>query len=334
MLRRTCTRAIRGMLRGRRQRHCTRKRRVAAAGPRPDAPAIDATGHMVVAGHPQGWCLPAWTASLMLAPRPAVKRSCRSPARRFAGTLLRLPARTRAMPELSVLLLAACMFLGAALYTSVGHAGASAYIALMAIFGIAPASCDDRAGAQCFSRKLYVVPVHASGLVPLAHGLALPLRCDSVCFSGRRRPATGRVLPPAGRRSAAYWWREAVVAIRSTTNREPRDPPIWAGAVCGIGIGFLSGLTETGGGIFLSPLLLFVGWSATKPASGVAAVFILCNSIAGLLGNVAIVKALPPDLPTYAAAVALGAVLGTTLGIRWTTPMILRRWAPCSSSRD
>ena len=44
------------------------------------------------------------------------------------------------MPELSVLLLAACMFLGAALYTSVGHAGASAYIALMALFGIAPAA--------------------------------------------------------------------------------------------------------------------------------------------------------------------------------------------------
>jgi hypothetical protein len=43
------------------------------------------------------------------------------------------------MPELSVLLLAACMFLGAALYTSVGHAGASAYIALMALFGVAPA---------------------------------------------------------------------------------------------------------------------------------------------------------------------------------------------------
>jgi uncharacterized membrane protein YfcA len=109
-----------------------------------------------------------------------------------------------------------------------------------------------------------------------------------------------------------------------TTNKEPRDPPIWAGVLCGIGIGFLSGLTGTGGGIFLSPLLLFLGWSATKPASGVAAVFILCNSIAGLLGNVAIVKALPPDLAIYAVAVTLGAVLGTTLGIRWGTPMILK----------
>jgi uncharacterized membrane protein YfcA len=113
--------------------------------------------------------------------------------------------------------------------------------------------------------------------------------------------------------------------IDLTTNREPRDPPIWLGAICGAGIGFLSGLTGTGGGIFLSPLLLFLGWSATKPASGVAAVFILCNSIAGLLGNVAIVKSLPPDLPIYAVGVAVGAIVGTTLGIRWGTPMISRR---------
>jgi uncharacterized protein len=94
--------------------------------------------------------------------------------------------------------------------------------------------------------------------------------------------------------------------------------------LCGVGIGFLSGLTGTGGGIFLSPLLLFLGWSATKPASGVAAVFILCNSIAGLLGNIAIVKALPPDLLVYAVAVVLGAIVGTTFGIRWSTPMILK----------
>jgi uncharacterized membrane protein YfcA len=108
-----------------------------------------------------------------------------------------------------------------------------------------------------------------------------------------------------------------------TTNKEPRDPPVWLGVFCGVGIGLLSGLTGAGGGIFLSPLLLFFGWSATKPAPGVAAVFIRCNSVAGLLGNIAIVKALPPDLPIYAGAVLLGAILGTTFGIRLTTPIIL-----------
>ena len=67
-----------------------------------------------------------------------------------------------------------------------------------------------------------------------------------------------------------------------------------------------------------------MGWSATKPASGVAIVFILCNSIAGLAGNIAIVKALPPSLPIYAAAVMLGATVGTTFGIRFATPNILK----------
>lgn len=94
--------------------------------------------------------------------------------------------------------------------------------------------------------------------------------------------------------------------------------------LCGAGIGLLSGLTGTGGGIFLSPLVLFLGWSETRMASGVAALFILCNSIAGLLGNVAIVKALPPDLPIYAIAVVLGAIIGTTLGIRFAVPMVLK----------
>jgi uncharacterized protein len=105
------------------------------------------------------------------------------------------------------------------------------------------------------------------------------------------RPLVGAVLLIGG---ARLLWPSDL-----TTNREPHDPPIWIGAICGAGISFLSGLTGTGGGIFLSPLLLFLGWSATKPASGGAAVFILCNSIAGLLGNVAIVKVLPPDLPLY-----------------------------------
>jgi uncharacterized membrane protein YfcA len=229
------------------------------------------------------------------------------------------------MPDFSVLLLAACNFLGAALYTSVGHAGASAYIALMALFGIAPAVMRPTALAlnilvASFTSFRYVraglfrwrtVWPFLLGAIPFAFfGGAIQLP------GAYYRPLVGVVLIIGG---ARLLWPSDL-----STNREPRDPPIWAGVLCGGAIGFLSGLTGTGGGIFLSPLLLFLGWSATKPASGVAAVFILCNSIAGLLGNVAIVKALPPDLPIYAVAVALGAIVGTALGIRWGTPMILK----------
>jgi uncharacterized membrane protein YfcA len=229
------------------------------------------------------------------------------------------------MPELSVLLLAACMFLGAALYTSVGHAGASAYIALMALFGVAPAVMRPTAlalnilVASFTSFRYYNAGLFRwrtlwpflLGAVPFAF-LGGSIQLPGAYY----RPLVGAVLILGGAR--LLWPREL------KSNRDPRDPPVWAGVLCGVAIGFLSGLTGTGGGIFLSPILLFLGWSDTRTASGVAAFFILCNSVAGLLGNVAIVKALPPNLWVYGIAVTLGAIIGTTLGIQWRPPMILK----------
>ncbi len=87
------------------------------------------------------------------------------------------------------------------------------------------------------------------------------------------RPLVGVILIIAGIR---FLWPSEL-----TTNQQPRDPPVAAGVAFGALIGLLSGLTGTGGGIFLSPILLFAGWSDTRRASGVAAVFILCNSVAG-----------------------------------------------------
>jgi len=229
------------------------------------------------------------------------------------------------MPEPTTLALAACMFAGAVLYTSVGHAGASAYLALMALFGVAPAMMRPTALAlnilvASFTSLRYLragffrwrtVWPFLLGAVPLAFvGGAIQLPGQYY------RPLVGAVLLVAGIR--LFWPGEV------TTNAEPKDPHILVGILCGAGIGLLSGLTGTGGGIFLSPLLIFLGWAATKESSGAAAVFILCNSVAGLLGNVAIVRSLPPDLPLYAGAAFAGALVGTFLGIRFGTPLILK----------
>ncbi len=229
------------------------------------------------------------------------------------------------MPEGSVLVLAAFMFLGAALYTSVGHAGASAYIALMALFGIAPAVMRPTALAlnilvSAFTSFRFVNAglFRWRTLWPFLVG-AIPFAFlgGSVHLPGAYyRPLVGALLLFSGARM--LWPRE----LKSNIN--PCDPPVWIGVLCGIAIGFLSGLTGTGGGIFLSPLLLFLGWSETRTASGVAAVFILSNSIAGLLGNVTIVRSLPPDLWIYAIAVSLGAIVGTMFGIMWRPAMILK----------
>jgi uncharacterized membrane protein YfcA len=228
------------------------------------------------------------------------------------------------MPDVH-LLLAACMFLGAALYSSVGHAGASAYIAFMALFSVPPAVMRPTAltlnilvasfasyrYAQVGYFRWRVVWPFMLGALPFAFiggGIQLP--------GAYYRAIVGGVLILSGLRM--LW------AVPIYAKHEVRDPPIWLSVLLGAGIGFLSGLTGTGGGIFLSPLIIFLGWSDLRTASGIAAVFIFGNSIAGLLGNLAIVRALPAELPIYIVAVMLGALVGTTFGTKFSVFYIRR----------
>jgi uncharacterized protein len=223
------------------------------------------------------------------------------------------------------LLLALCLLLGAMLYTSVGHAGASAYIALMALFGTAPAVMRPTALAlnilvASFTSFRYIraEQFRLRTLWPFLIGsLPMAFLGGSLQLPGQfYRPLVGVVLLIAAAR--LLWPKD----LKSSS--EVKDPPILVGVIAGAAIGLLAGLTGTGGGIFLSPLLLFLAWSETKTASGVAALFILCNSIAGLMGNVAIVRELPAQLPLYAGAVLIGAVIGTAFGIRFQPPLVLK----------
>ncbi|MBL0115096.1 MAG: sulfite exporter TauE/SafE family protein [Sphingomonadales bacterium] len=98
-------------------------------------------------------------------------------------------------------------------------------------------------------------------------------------------------------------------------------PPLPVSLGSGAAIGLLSGITGTGGGIFLSPLLLFFGWTDVRRASGIASVFILANSLSGLAGNLASVGHLPSALPWFlgpspvAIATANATFAGTRLGM-------------------
>lgn len=224
--------------------------------------------------------------------------------------------------------LALCMLLGAALYSSVGHAGASAYIALMALFGVSTAVMRPTAltlniivGSIASFRYIRAGLFRWRTLWPfLAGALPMAFLGGSISLPGTfYRPLVGVVLLLSAIR---LLWPKP---LKATTDW--RDPPILLALLCGAGIGLLSGLTGTGGGIFLSPLLLFMAWSPPKTASGVAAAFVLSNSISGLTGNFASVQSLPPQLPLYAGAVIIGAAIGTTLGVRLATPMILRALA-------
>ena len=226
------------------------------------------------------------------------------------------------------LVLALAFFAAAVLYASVGHAGASAYLASMALVGVAPATMRPTALAlNILVASIVTVRFQLAGQVRWR--AVLPFLLGSVPFAfvggaltlppGVYKPLAGVVLLVAAGRLFLTAGRAA-----ATEEPEPRVPPIPA-VVSGAGIGFLSGLVGTGGGIFLTPLLLFARWSGARAAAGMSSAFILANSISGLAGNVASVQGLPAALPLWLGAVALGGLVGAELGTRRLGTAGLRR---------
>jgi uncharacterized membrane protein YfcA len=116
-----------------------------------------------------------------------------------------------------------------------------------------------------------------------------------------------------------------VTSLSSKIDGKLKKPPFILAIIIGALIGFLAGLTGTGGGIFLSPLILFLGWSSTKTTSGITALFILINSSFGLLGNYSSVQNLPDQLPLFIVATLMGALIGTTLGIKFYTAHTIKK---------
>lgn len=227
------------------------------------------------------------------------------------------------------LLIAVFFFAAALLYASVGHAGASAYLAIMALTGVAP----DVARPTALALNIVVASLVAFrfwrsghlawralapfliGSVPLAFlGGSLPVA------PGLYKKLVGIVLICA----AAGMALTARRAAQADTGRAQAAVPTVPAVGIGAGIGLLSGLTGTGGGIFLSPILLIAGWAEIRAASGIASVFILGNSIAGLAGNMSRLASLPATLPIWIAAVVVGALIGSEVGRRQGRTLLLR----------
>lgn len=225
--------------------------------------------------------------------------------------------------------LSALIFLAATIYTAVGHAGASGYIAAMALFGVAPAVMKPT--ALCLNILVATFGtwrLHKAGWV--AGQALLPFLIGSVplAFLGGAIQLPGtlyRVVVGLVLLFAAF---RLLVDPREKTltpdGAAPRPPFLWAVPI-GAVIGLVSGLTGTGGGIFLSPVLLFTGWAGARQSAGITSPFILINSIAGLAGNFLSLAAVPVEIPFYAAAALAGALVGTQLAIRWFSPAALQR---------
>lgn len=219
------------------------------------------------------------------------------------------------MFEVHTLLIASCLFLGAVLYTSVGHAGASAYIAVMTLFDLPPLVIKPTALTlnifvssytsfryirnNYFNKSLFAYLI--IGSVPAAF-IGGQINLPSHIY----KPIIGVLLLISGTR----------FLIQALQVDQPhRSFNTFLAIIMGASVGLLSGITGTGGGIFLSPLIIWLGWVSVKQASGTVAAFIFVNSIAGLLGNIQSTRSLPSELPIFLIAVLLGAFMGTRFGI-------------------
>jgi uncharacterized protein len=210
------------------------------------------------------------------------------------------------------------------LYATVGQAGGTAFLALMAFAAFPPSQMRSTALALnivaaaystwLFSRKQAVdwrklKPLLLSSL-PTAFGGGL-IVLDEHLY----KATTGVVLLLAG---------AAMILRRQGADEPDRETPIWGACLLGAVVGLISGVTGVGGGVFLAPILITLHWASPKQTAALSAPFILANSTVGLLAVLHAGQFPSPHFPIYAAAALGGSVIGTAVGLKWFSQDLTR----------
>jgi len=226
----------------------------------------------------------------------------------------------------STLYISAAVFLAAFLFAIAGHTGDSAYLAIFGLAGMTP----DEIKPTVLSLNVFVASVAMYKFARAGHfswRLIWPFIVTSIPFSF----LGGLITLP----TPVYRILVAVVLIYAAfrmlfnmpnENGNPLDfPPVWLSLLLGAGIGFTGGLIGIGGGILLSPLLLLTSWAGPQLTAGTVAVFVLVNSISGLLGHWAVSMHLPSQLPIWGTVALVGGWIGAEIGSRKLSANFLRR---------
>lgn len=216
----------------------------------------------------------------------------------------------------------------ALLYASVGHAGATGYLAIMALAGISPLVMRPTAlvlnlvvGGIVTLRFAVAQQIDLRQLAPLIVTSipAAAIGATAMLPGALYRPLVAVILIVAAARLAG------LLQPRASTSRNERPMPIAAALGIGATLGLLAGLTGTGGGVFLTPVLILSGWATPRRAAGLSGAFILLNSAAGILAASSALGALPRELPLGLAAVAIGGAIGAEFGARRLPTEAIRR---------
>lgn len=216
-----------------------------------------------------------------------------------------------------IIYLSVLIFTAGLLYSSVGHAGASGYLAAMALFGLTPEVMKSTAlMLNILVAIIAAFQFHRAGFFSWDKFWPFAVSSIPFAFIGGAMSLPGNIYKQIVGLVLLFAAYHFFHGRNSAFVKIERPVPLHLAMISGAGIGLLSGTVGVGGGIFLTPLILFMGWAGTKQTASVSAAFILVNSIAGLAGHLASVKFLPPEIYMWAFAAMAGGIIGSGLGSR------------------
>jgi uncharacterized protein len=226
--------------------------------------------------------------------------------------------------DTTLLLIGVAIAVVAFLYSSVGHAGASGYIAVLTLAELAP----DDIKPTALILNIFVATITSWQFARQGHFswplfwpfavLAVP--CALLGGYQNLPIAIFKILVGAVLVASAIR-----LLAKPTPDSETHQPALAVALPIGAALGLLSGLTGTGGGIFLTPLLLMMRWANTKTAAGVSAMFILVNSIAGLTGHLISTRYVPALAFQLAVIAVCAGFAGSYLGSQRFSSMTIKR---------